>query len=239
MQEKYSERRYIDTYATKNRMSCLQSGPCIDAPPGGAAAIYVQDPRDKLRDSLRKTYSEEQRSVLKTMARPDPGPGYFAIPGAEWIRSHMEKLRDAILKAGIRVSPPEYSPIALPVRCSWDSSPDGIAMANYCVMVQWAGTDVIPHIGGGVMLRDGRFAYSEPTAAEITHNKHLAACRTRDALCARHGLSPADAEAVLARKDGSFPKDTLAALRAINEFARANGIRFEDAEQVLQEVIGH
>lgn len=67
------------------------------------------------------------------------------------------------------------------------------------------------------------------------HQHHMAACRTRDALCARHGLSPADAEAVLARKDGSFPKDTLAALRAINEFARKNGIRFEDAETVLYE----
>jgi hypothetical protein len=91
---------------------------------------------------------------------------------------------------------------------------------------------------GLLRLPKGLFPVDD-AALVMRHQHHLAACRTRDALCARHGLSPADAEAVLARKDGSFPKDTLAALRAINEFARANGIRFEDAEQVLQEVIGH
>jgi hypothetical protein len=61
-------------------------------------------------------------------------------------------------------------------------------------------------------------------------------CRKRDALVTKHGLTPSEAEAVLAHfGKGVFPKDTLTALRAINGFAAKNGIRFEDAETVLRE----
>ena len=68
------------------------------------------------------------------------------------------------------------------------------------------------------------------------------ACRKRDALVTKHGLTPSEAEAVLAHIGApkyspkiSFPKDTLTALRVINGFAAKNGIRFEDAETVLRE----
>ena len=64
----------------------------------------------------------------------------------------------------------------------------------------------------------------------------------RDALVTKHGLTPSEAEAVLAHFGAakyspkiSFPKDTLTALRVINGFAAKNGIRFEDAETVLRE----
>ena len=82
-----------------------------------------------------------------------------------------------------------------------------------------------------------------PTEAEMTHARHMEDCRKRDILVTRHSMTPSDAEAVLAhltwaRLRCSFRKDTLAAVRAINEFARANGIRVSDAEQVLQEVAG-
>ena len=66
------------------------------------------------------------------------------------------------------------------------------------------------------------------------------ACRKRDALVTKHGLTPSEAEAVVThigspRHPISFPKDTLTALRVINGFAAKNGIRFEDAETVLRE----
>lgn len=211
-------------------MSCLSSTPIIDAPLGGyraaasPATSSSEDPRDALRNSLWKKYAAELRTS-------------FAIPGAEWIRSQTQLLRDAVVTSGMRVSaPPEYSATALPVRCSWDSSPEGIAMANYCAMVLWAGTDVIPSRPVAPVVR-------VPTEAEMAHARHMEDCRKRDILVTRHGMTPSDAEAVLAhltweRLRCSFRKDTLAAVRAINEFARANGIRVSDAEQVLQEVAG-
>jgi len=209
-------------------MSCLSSTPTIDAPLGGYRASSAEDRREVLRNLLWKKYAAELRVG-------------FAIPSAEWIRSQTEALRDAVVASKMRVSaPPEYSATALPVRCSWDSSPEGIAMANYCSMVLWAGTDVIPR-----PPRPARVVYARPTEAEMAHAhaRHMGDCRKRDVLVTRHGMTPSDAEAVLAhltweRFPSSFRKDTLAAVRAINEFARANGIRVSDAEQVLQEVAG-
>ena len=65
---------------------------------------------------------------------------------------------------------------------------------------------------------------------------HMAVCSKRDAMVTKHGLIPSEAEAVLAHfGSGSFPKDTLAALRTINGFAAKYGIRFKDAETVLRE----
>ena len=68
------------------------------------------------------------------------------------------------------------------------------------------------------------------------HRLHMADCCKRDAMVTKHGLTPSSAEALLVHfGKGSFPKDTLTALRAINGFAAKNGIRFEDAETVLRE----
>jgi hypothetical protein len=77
----------------------------------------------------------------------------------------------------------------------------------------------------------------EEIAAADRHRRWIAECAKRDTLITRHGLTPSDAEAVLAHIDSSssYRKDTLSAIRAINAFARSNGIRFEDAEAVLRE----
>ena len=81
--------------------------------------------------------------------------------------------------------------------------------------------------------RDMVSATPKRTQVEILKDM---ACRKRDALVTKHGLTPSEAEAVLAHfGKGSFPKDTLTALRVINGFAAKNGIRFEDAETVLRE----
>jgi hypothetical protein len=86
-------------------------------------------------------------------------------------------------------------------------------------------------------------ARREAAAAEKTAKMEAAVARKlgqerlcRDALVTKHGLTSSEAEAVLAHfGKGSFPKDTLTALRVINGFAAKNGIRFEDAETVLRE----
>jgi len=117
-----------------------------------------------------------------------------------------------------------------------DSERERLSEQFYAQMVRWAGTDVIPSRPVAPVVR-------VPTEADMAHARHMEDCRKRDALITRHGLTPSDAEAVLAhltweRFPSSFRKDTLAAVRAIGDFARANGIRVRDAEKVLQEVAG-
>ena len=106
----------------------------------------------------------------------------------------------------------------------------------YAQMLRWAGTDVIPS-------RPVAPVVHVMTEADMAHARHMEDCRKRDVLITRHGLTPSDAEAVIAhltctRLGCSFRKDTLAAVRAIGDFARANCIRVRDAEQVLQDVAG-
>jgi len=118
-----------------------------------------------------------------------------------------------------------------------DSERERLSEEFYAQMVRWAGTDVVPRAPAAPPV------VRVPTEAEKAHSKHIDDCRKRDVLITRHGLTPSDAEAVLAhltweRFPSSFRKDTLAAVRAIGDFARANGIRVRDAEQVLQEVAG-
>lgn len=84
------------------------------------------------------------------------------------------------------------------------------------------------------------------------HRQYIADCKRRDTMMVRHGITSSDAEAVLfhlAQTHNanrftslaqtysccSFKKDTLTALRTINEFARKHGIRVEDAVTVLTE----
>jgi hypothetical protein len=65
-------------------------------------------------------------------------------------------------------------------------------------------------------------------------------CQRKDALVAKYGLLPSEAEAVVAHFGigrSSFPKDTLMAFRTLNGFAAKNGIRVQDAEVVLKETV--
>jgi hypothetical protein len=82
----------------------------------------------------------------------------------------------------------------------------------------------------------------KPTAEEEVlmrrHAGYMADCTKRDFLVTRHGLTPSDAEAILAHISpkgyrNSFRKDPMTALRCINKHARENEIRFEDAITIL------
>lgn len=88
-----------------------------------------------------------------------------------------------------------------------------------------------------------RKAEAEAKAAKIWEQERLRRvldCQRRDALVAKYGLLPSEAEAVVAHFGigySSFPKDTLTAFRTLNRFATENGIRVQDAEVVLKETV--
>jgi hypothetical protein len=220
-------------------MSCLRSGPTIDAPPGGYYAPPSSRPRwgdyTAAVDALHARYYAE-----KPMRQTGPHHPPTPVPKSLFLYQAAIALRDAVAAHGKPTGPNAiYGPPVFydpPSQGTPDSERERLSEEFYAQMLRWAGTDVIPS-------RPVAPVVHVVTEAHMAHARHMEDCRKRDVLITRHGLTPSDAEAVLAhltwtRLGCSFRKDTLAALRAIGDFARANGIRVRDAEQVLQEVAG-